>query len=412
MSRRRTRLWIRAGVILLVLAGSGFALRQMHHTTALDLPTAAARKGDFLVLVHSRGELSAHRSVQLTAPLDVPDLQIVWLAPAGGPVKAGEIVIKFDPSRSQQELKEKTAALTQAQASLDQAVAQARITAEQDKLDLQAATYQVEKAKLEASKQAIVSAIQGQESEIDLGLSEEKLKVQQSAAMLHKKSDEAKTASLARLRDEAQAQVELTKRRLVMMDIHSPLNGIITYLPNYSQGWMNAQPFRIGDHAVPGGAVAEVPDLSTLQMESKVEEVDRGRINVGDAVLVHVDAFPEKVLHARLSSITPLTEQSFDEWPPTRSFKSYASIESPDPRMRPGMNAASDVVESKIPNAISIPAKALFTLHGKPAVYIKTQERYVPTEVTVKARNPDEIAVEGIPAGSLVALSEPPKEKP
>ncbi len=80
--------------------------------------------------------------------------------------------------------------------------------------------------------------------------------------------------------------------------------------------------------------------------------------------------------------------------------------------MRPGMNAASDVVESKIPNAISIPAKALFTLHGKPAVYIKTQERYVPTEVTVKARNPDEIAVEGIPAGSLVALSEPPKEKP
>ena len=412
MSRRSSRVWLRSAIILLILAGSALAYRQFHSSQAApDLPTAAARKGDFLVLVHSRGELGAHRSVQLTAPLDVPDLQIIWLAAAGGPVKAGQIVIKFDPSRSQQDLKEKTAALTQAQASLDQAVAQARITAEQDKLDLQAATYQVEKAKLEASKQAIVSAIQGQESEIDLGLAQEKLKVQQATTVLHRKSDEAKTASLARLRDEATAEVELTKGRLAMMDVHSPIDGVITYLPNYSQGWMNAQPFRVGDHAVPGGALAEVPDLSTLQMESRVEEVDRGRINVGDTVLVHVDAFPEKVLHAKLSSVTPLTEQSFEEWPPTRSFKAYASIESPDSRMRPGMNAAADVVEAKLTNAISIPAKALFTLHGKPAVYVKTMGQYVPTQVKVKARNPDEIAIDGIPAGSLVALTEPPKAK-
>ena len=41
---------------------------------------------------------------------------------------------------------------------------------------------------------------------------------------------------------------------------------------------MNAQPFKVGDHAVPGGVLAEIPDLSTLEMESKVDEVDRGRI--------------------------------------------------------------------------------------------------------------------------------------
>ncbi len=39
--------------------------------------------------------------------------------------------------------------------------------------------------------------------------------------------------------------------------------------------------------------------------------------------------------------------------------------------MRPGMNAGADIVEMKIPNAISIPAKALFTVSGKPAVYVK-----------------------------------------
>jgi HlyD family secretion protein len=408
----RTRLWIRAALLLLVLAASGFAWRQMRHGRDLaDLPTAPVRKGDFLVLVRCRGELTARRSVQVIAPLDVPDLQIVWLAPESSAVKTGQTIIKFDPSKTEQDLKEREAALQQAQATLDQAVAQAQMTTEQDTLDLSTAKYQTEKARLEASKQTIVSAIQGQESDIDLGLAEEKLKVQQAAITLHNKSAEAKAASLERLRDEAKALVDITKRRLELMEMKSPLDGVINYLPNYSQGWNNAQAFKVGDHAVPGGALAEIPDLSTLEMESKVDETDRGRIAVDDTVLVHVDALPELVLTAKLTSITPLTEQSFNEWPPTRSFRAFAQIEKPDPRMRPGMNAGADVVESKIHDTTSIPAKALFTLGGKPAVYVKTPVRWVPTMVKIVGRNPDEVAVEGIDPGALVALAEPPQEK-
>jgi HlyD family secretion protein len=75
------------------------------------------------------------------------------------------------------------------------------------------------------------------------------------------------------------------------------------------------------------------------------------------------------------------------------------------------MNAGADIIENKIPNAISIPAKALFTREGKPAVYVKRPHAYVPVQVTVKARNPDEVAVEGIAPGSLVALTGPTQGK-
>ena len=92
-----------------------------------------------------------------------------WRRPEGQS-KPGDPVIRFDPSSARQQLDEKNAALHQAQATLDQAVAQARITAEQDKLDLATARYDVERAKLEASKQAIVSVIQGEESKIDLAI--------------------------------------------------------------------------------------------------------------------------------------------------------------------------------------------------------------------------------------------------
>lgn len=410
---KKLRLWIRLSAGLLLVAGSGFAIREYQRTKErAELPVATARKGDFLVMVRCRGELTARRSEQVVAPADVPDLQIVWLAPAGGEVKTGQTIIKFDPSKSQQDLKEKQAALEQAQATLEQAQSQALIQDEQDKLDLATANYEAEKAKLEASKAAIVSAIQGQESTIDLGLAEEKLKVQRASIELHKKSNEAKVASLTRLRNEAQAMVDLTKHQLEQMEMKSPLDGVINYVPNYSQGWVNAQPFKVGDHAVPGGLLAEIPDLSTLEVESKVDEVDRGKIAIGDQVLVHVDAFPEKTLNGTLNSVSPLTEQSFNEWPPTRSFRAFAKLDNPDARMRPGMNAGADIVQAKLPGAISVPAKALFTRDGKPTVYARGADgQYAPAAVTIAARNPDEIAVEGIGAGAVVALTEPQQQE-
>ena len=59
-----------------------------------------------------------------------------------------------------------------------------------------------------------------------------------------------------------------------------------------------------------------------------------------------------------------------------------------------------DIVVNRIPNAISIPAKALFTRDGKPMVYVASQGHYRPVEVEVQARNPDEVAITGVPAGA------------
>ena len=190
-------------------------------------------------------------------------------------------MVRFDPSSTKQQLQEKEAALKQAQATLDQAVADARITAEQDQRDLSSAKYDVEKAKMEASKAEIVSKLQGEESRIDLGLSEQKLRVQEATVNLHATSDKAKIASLTRQRDQAQAEVDLTNHRLSQMELKTPLSGVVMYMQNNSQGWMNAKPFQVGDQVWPGGVVAEIPDLTTLEMEGKVEEIDRGRIAVG-----------------------------------------------------------------------------------------------------------------------------------
>jgi len=104
-----------------------------------------------------------------------------------------------------------------------------------------------------------------------------------------------------------------------------------------------------------------------------------------------------------VSELSALAEMRM-EYPYTRSFRAYAAILHPDARLRPEMNGGMDIIVSRIPNAIIIPSKALFTRAGKPVVYLAEGPRYRAVEVEVLARNPDEIATAGIPAGSTVAL--------
>ena len=400
----RRIIWI---LVLVGLPAAGVWLWRARQVQAkADLPVASARKGEFQVIVRCRGELVSMRSVQLVAPMNVPGMQIAWQAPPNGEVKEGDVVIRFDSSLAKQGLLEKQAALQQAQATLDQAVAQARITSEQDRLDLASAHVDLEKAKLEVTKQELVSPLQGEESKIDLGLSEEKLRVQEATNNLHKTSDAQKIGSATRLRDKAQQDIDVTNERLTRMEMHAPSNGVVVYVNNYSQGWINAKPFKVGDNVFPGTVVAEIPDLSTLEMKAKIEEIDRGRLAVDQDARILVDPFPEKPFPGKVTSISPLVEQGFD-WPPTRNFRAFVRFTDRDPRLRPAMNSQVDIIIERIANAISVPAGAVFTRQGRPTVYVAEKSEWLPHEVEILARNPDEVAIKGITEGTKVSLVEP-----
>lgn len=399
-------------VILIGLGGAGAWLWKARQVQAkADLPVAAARRGEFQVIVRCRGQLVSTRSVQLVAPMHIAGLQIAWQAPPNSEVKEGDVVIRFDSSLARQQLLEKQATLKQAEATVEQANAQARITGEQDRLDLASAQLAVAKAKLEVSKQELVSKLQGEESAIDLSLAEETLRVEEAAINLHKTSDAQKIASATRLRDKAQEEIDVTTDRLAHMEMHAPSNGVVVYLNNNSQGWINAKPFKVGDSVWPGSVVGEIPDVTTLQMKAKLEEIDRGRIAPGQDARILVDPFPEKPFPGKVASISPLVEQEFD-WPPTRNFRAMASFNEPDRRLRPAMNARVDFIVERIPDAISVPASAVFTRQGRPAVYVAEKNAWLPHEVEILARNPDEVAIKGISEGTKVSLVEPSNPQP
>jgi multidrug efflux pump subunit AcrA (membrane-fusion protein) len=183
----------------------------------------------------------------------------------------------------------------------------------------------------------------------------------------------------------------------------APGDGIVVYQQNYSLGSTNTREFQVGDQVWAGAALGEIPNLNTLEMEGKLDEIDRGIVEAGDEVRIRLDALPELTVRARLESISPLTQQSY-EFPPTKSFRAYSPIEAPDPRLRPGMAATMEVIVEKIPDAVIVPAQAVFTKGGKPRVYVAEAEGFRALEIQVIARNPEEFAVEGLPEDAVIAL--------
>jgi multidrug efflux pump subunit AcrA (membrane-fusion protein) len=402
---KRVRFWLTLLVVLLAAGGAAEGVYRLRRVqSAEDVPVTRVKEGDFLVVVRCRGELEARHSSQFYTPM-VPGLRIAWMAPGGESIDQGKPIIRFDSSQAEQQLAQKQSALVAAQASLDQWVAQAKITIEQDKSDLSDAQYAVETAKLEVSMASLKSKIEGEEAQIAETVAEQKLKAEEATIDLHHAADQSKMASLTRLRDQAKADVDLAKSRIAQMEIKAPGSGLLTFNLNY-QGSIgsDAKPYKVGDTVYSGMGLGEIPDMSTIELEGKIEETDRGRIAVGQDVLVKIDALPELTLPAKLSQISPLAEVTMNEFPPSRNFQAAASILNPDRRLRPSMNGGMDIVISKIPHAISVPARALFTKSGNPVVYVQHGGKYDAAEVKVEARNPDEVAISGVPAGTTVAL--------
>jgi multidrug efflux pump subunit AcrA (membrane-fusion protein) len=410
--RGRVRVWLGRVFALALLASAAFGVYRFRKVQAgTTFPNAPVRKGEFLVLVRCRGALRARQSVGIYTPV-VPNLRIAWLAPAGEDVKEGDVIVRFDSSTAQQSLMQKEAQLRQAQATLDQAVAQAKITAQQDQTDLADAKFSVERAKVQASLAAIKSEIEGEQSRVDLGIAEQKLKAEEATVALHEASNKSKVASLTRQRDQVQTDVDITKTRIAQMELKAPGGGLLTLNLNYS-GVMSsaeARPFKVGDPASSGMVLGQIPNLDTLEMDAKLEEGDRGRVALKQDVVVRIDALPELMIPAKISQVSALAELSM-EYPYNRSFRAQAAILKPDKRLRPEMNGGMDIIINRIPNALSVPSKALFRRAGKPIVYVADNGQYRPVDVEMLARNPDEVAISGVSAGSTVALVDVDKEQ-
>ena len=385
------------------------AIRWVHR--APKLPVAEVRRTEFVDHVEIRGQVKALRSETLMAPPSAGDLQILKIAPNGAKVKKGEVLIEFDGSTLRQKLAQDRSALKSAAAEVQQARAAARLKEEQDLTDTMKTRFDAEAARMDASKEEILSPIEGAEAKLKVGDAERKHAEAEARLKANRASAAADLLTKQKKNDQAAFDVEKDEAALSSLVLRAPTDGVVVILGNGRAAGPTAPPgpFKAGDRAWPGASLIELPDASTLRVVGRIDEADRGRLSLGQSANIKFDAVSDRSFTGKLDEISATASSDFaGGWPFPRNFTVGLALRESDPRLTPGMGAVASVAVDRVPNAIVIPNAAIFRKAGRTVVYVRNGSSFKEVSVEVARRSgEDALIVKGLDIGQQVALKDP-----
>lgn len=405
---RRPLLAIVATVACITAGGFAIATRA---DVIPDVPMADVVKGDFVDYVQLRGDIRPAKSIVLSAPTDAGDLQILKLAKNGGAVKAGDVVVQFDATTLRQRTQEKQSELKQADAEIAQVRAQQRITEEQDQAAIMKAKYDLERAKLDLGKRDLVSKLEYEQAKLSVADAEQRLREAEQKAKSNKTGAEADIVGKERKKEKARFDLARAQRGLDALTLKAPTDGVVNIMPNFRSGGMfgGTVEFREGDRAWPGANIIELPDLSSIHLEARLDESDRGRLKVGQTATVKIEAVPGKDFAASVDLISVLAKVDFSSgWPPAKNFDLGLVLKDPDPRIRPGMTATARIATDRVPAVLLAPSEAVFQRDGRPVVYKLRGSLFDEQQVDVARRGREQVVISGgVSPGDRIATRRP-----
>src|SRR5262245_15233279 len=408
----RNRRALAVVVVLLAIAGAAVAMNARSRTIP-NVTTADVTRGEFVDYIQIRGDIRPAKSIVLAAPLQSGgDLQIVKLVKNGAAVKKGDVVAEFDATQLTQRLAERQSDLKAAEREIEQLQAQQKINAEEQKTALMKAQYDVDRAKLDLGKRDLISRIEYEEARLALNDAEQRQKEVQAKQHSTLAAAEADLVGKRRKRDKAQFDVDRTLSSIEALRLRAPADGTVNVLENPRTGGMfggGGVEFREGDRAWAGASILELPDLSSIHLEARLDESDRGRLKVGQQALVKIEAVPGQDFTARVDLISVLARVDFSSgWPPVRNFDLGLVLDKPDPRIRPGMTATARIAADRMPDVTLVPSEAIFQKDGRPVVYRLRGSKFDEQPVEIVRRGREQAAVSaGVNAGDKLAVRRP-----
>lgn len=373
------------------------------------VPTAVVERAAFVRQIHAEGNLKAADATILgPPPLQRRPFKLAWLAPDGSAVHAGDVVIRFDPSDLETELR---------QGQFDAATADSKISSQTVRgegsrhnlvRDAAAATLDLHHAREFQSKDAtIFSRQQIVEAEIDQKLAEQKKEHAEASGAVHEHLAQADLGLLAIERRQAALKITQATEALRELEVKAPHDGILVLKTQWG-----GKP-RVGDMA--WGQVAEIPRPDRMQAEVFVLEADAGGLSVGLEGRVVIDAHPETEYRARVSRVAALAQRR-NQRVPVQYFNVILDLERTEREvMKPGHRVHAVIELDAREGALTVPRQAVFEVEGRKVVYLERGGRFEPAGVELGPAGPGRVVIEsGLSEGDRVALRDPtrPADEP
>ena len=342
-------------------------------------------------------------------------LQIVTLARSGAHVHTGDVVLEFDPSQQEYNLGQNRSDLLQAEQEIVKAKADADVQTAEDQTALLKAKYAVRRAELEVSKNELVSTIDAQKNLLALDEAKRALAQLQQDIQSHTASNKSALAISEEKRHKARLSMEQAEQNIKNMQITSPIDGLVVIQGNrdstggFFMWGMTLPDYHVGDQVNPGSSIAEVIDMSHLDVSAQVGETDRINLKAGQSVEIKVDALPGETFWGKVQTVGGATSHEFWDENARHKFDVAVQLDRADPRLHPGFAVRLNILGDNLSRAVSIPGGAVFEHDGKKVVYCKRNRSFEMQEVNVQAVSEGRAILRGISPGTVVALVNPEK---
>lgn len=378
-----------------------------------SIPTTRPSRGDIDVRVHTLGELGPRRSMTMAAPSVGGTLQIVKLAPSGSVVHEGNVVIEFDRSEQQFNLQQAESELAEAEQQIVKLKADTRVQASQDQLNFLHARYELRRAEIAVTGNEFVGKIDAEKNLLTLEQARGSLVQLEADVKTHAESSRAALVVSSEKRNKSQIAADFARKNIESMTVRAPLGGLLVLKDNQdsSGGFMfegmKLPEYRQGDTVQPGRTVAEVVDLSEMEIKAKVSESERPSITSGAEAKITLEALPGEPLSGSSKGVGGVAPNAFWEPQSSPQFATTFGLSRPSAVLRPGMTARVVVEGERLTGVTHLPRQVLFQKDGKPVVYVRDGAAFKAVEVHVARITENRVVLKDFPADADVALVNP-----
>jgi RND family efflux transporter MFP subunit len=403
--------WIPLLAAAVVLIGAVAWVKWPSTAAAAEASLSAPVKlGDLKVVVTTTGELHARKFVQVTGPataqsVNVYQTKIASIVPEGSIVKEGDIIAELDKAPAATKLADVTLSLQKAQADFTTAQLDSALNLAQSREDVRTAEFTLEEKKLAREQAKYEAPTIKRQAEIDYEKAQRGLEQSKRNLLTKTKQAVAKMSSVGADLGRQENNLKNLQNVMNSFSVRAPAPGMVIYVREW-----NGKKKGVGSQWnawEPG--VATLPDLTQMESETYVNEVDVRKLALGQKVQISLDADPDKRLAGTVTHIANVGEQRPNQ--DSKVFEVKIEISTPDTTLRPGMTTANAIETSTVKNVLSIPLEAVVNEAGFSYVFKKSGRSVVRQMVETGTMNDNEIVVRrGLSAGERVLLT-PPTDK-
>jgi|WetSurMetagenome_2_1015567.scaffolds.fasta_scaffold51575_2 HlyD family secretion protein len=414
MTLKRT-VWVAGSVVALAaLAAAGTAMKTGPVGVARRGPTARVEKGSLKLDVQTAGAFRAAKVVPLSAPSAGGGLRLVHLAETGTVVRAGDVVMEFDPAEQQYALDLALSELAEAEQQVVRRRADIDARVAQDEVSLLNARYRVRRADLDTkTPERLLSANEFQKRKLTLEEMKRRLAQTEHDRVSTRTTLDAALAVVEQARNRSRINADRARQIIDSLVVRAPLDGLVLVRENRDAtggvffSGMSLPEYRVGDTVFSGRVIADVSDTGDLEITVRVSEQDRATLVVGQAATVEADGLPGRRFGARIAALSGVALRSRDQQGPQRQFEVTLRLDTVEPDLRPGTTARVVIAGPEVRDVLTVPRQAVYREGGKSVVYVPVGDRFEARAVKVTHQSANRTAIEGVPDGTDVALVNP-----